>query len=246
MSIIASEHRPKNQTVDPVPSTIGRMLRVYWPVWLPLVLLVTASVAVDFLNLDLGLANGFWSDTQGWWFSEIQWGKWLYRWSNWPALSVGGIGLIIGLLSLRIPRLRPFRRSGYFLIIVLLLGPGLVVNTAFKSHYGRPRPRQVREFGGTRTFQPWYCPTSDPGAHSFPSGHASMGFYWLAPAILCWRSRRKWAWVLVGLALVHGGTVGFVRMAQGGHWLSDVLWSAGFVYFTALAVHAALPRAELN
>ena len=36
-----------------------------------------------------------------------------------------------------------------FLALALLLGPGLVVNTDFKSHYGRPRPRQDLDIGGT-------------------------------------------------------------------------------------------------
>jgi membrane-associated PAP2 superfamily phosphatase len=36
--------------------------------------------------------------------------------------------------------------------------------------------------------------------------------------------------------LVYGCIMGMARIIQGGHFLSDVLWSAGFVYLTALVL----------
>jgi membrane-associated PAP2 superfamily phosphatase len=40
--------------------------------------------------------------------------------------------------------------------------------------------------------------------------------------------------------LVYGCIMGMARIIQGGHFLSDVLWSAGFVYLTALVLAAWL------
>ena len=38
-------------------------------------------------------------------------------------------------------------RATAFLLLALALGPGLIVNTALKDHWGRARPSQVVEFG---------------------------------------------------------------------------------------------------
>jgi membrane-associated PAP2 superfamily phosphatase len=149
--------------------------------------------------------------------------------------------LLAALASWRISGSRRHCPLGWFLALTLVLGPGLVTNSILKSHYGRPRPRQVRQFGGRFEFRPLGSPTFDATARSFPSGHASMGFYWLALAIWFWRRHRALAWGFVALAAVHGGITGMVRMVQGGHWFSDILWSAGCVYFTALAVYITLP-----
>ncbi|MCL4179207.1 MAG: glycosyltransferase [Verrucomicrobia bacterium] len=212
-----------------------------WSIWLPLLLLLGASVLVVGLNLDLALARRFWSSSAGWRFADTGWVQWVYRWSNGPALITGGAGLLVALVSSRIVGLRRYRLMGWFLALTLLLGPGLVVNSIFKAHYGRPRPKQVHPFGGRYAFRPLSSPTFDSTTRSFPSGHASMGFYWLALTVWFWRRRRALAWGFLLLAAVHGGITGFVRMAQGGHWFSDVLWSAGLVYFSALAVYAVLP-----
>jgi dolichol-phosphate mannosyltransferase len=212
----------------------------HWRVWLPLLLLLGASALVLGLNLDLALARGFWTSSAGWWLADAGWVQWTYRWSNWPALLTGGAGLLVALGSTRIVAIRRYRLIGWFLALNLILGPGLAVNSV-KSHYGRPRPRQVRQFGGRYGFRRLGSPTFDSTTRSFPSGHASMGFYWLALTVWFWRRRRAFAWGFLLMAAVHGGAIGFVRIAQGGHWFSDVLWSAGFVYFSALAVHAVLP-----
>ena len=36
-----------------------------------------------------------------------------------------------------------------FVFAVFIIGPGLLGNTLLKDHSGRPRPYQVREFGGS-------------------------------------------------------------------------------------------------
>lgn len=121
------------------------------------------------------------------------------------------------------------RRVLMFLLLTLALGPGLLVNEVFKAESGRARPATVQQFGGDKQFTPAFV-ASDQCARncSFVSGHAGMGFFFLAFA---WALRdRRWLYygALVGLA------VGLGRIAQGAHFLSDVLFGYAVVYLSAM------------
>ena len=118
---------------------------------------------------------------------------------------------------------------------MLLLGPGILVN-GLKPCWMRPRPHATVTFGGPRDFHPvWQRGSCDEDA-SFPCGHASMGFFLMAPAFIIYR-RRPWlaaAFMLLGVA--GGVTMGLARMAVGCHFPSDILWSGGLVYYAGLAL----------
>ena len=45
-------------------------------------------------------------------------------------------------------------KAWLFLFLGLLVGPGLVVNGILKDHWGRARPAEIIEFGGTAHFSP--------------------------------------------------------------------------------------------
>lgn len=124
------------------------------------------------------------------------------------------------------------RRAAVYLLLVLLLGPGLMVNTVFKDNWGRARPAQVEEFGGQRQFTPaWVVSDQCPNNCSFVCGDAGIGFALVGVAFVARRPRR---WLAAGIAL--GGALGLMRMAQGGHFLSDVIFSFYAVWFTAWAL----------
>jgi lipid A 4'-phosphatase len=117
------------------------------------------------------------------------------------------------------------RRRLWFLLLVLALGPGLLVNGVFKAESGRARPDQTEQFGGERRFTPVFTPADQCERNcSFVSGHAAMGFFFIA---LAWvlRDRR---WLVFGITL--GALVGLGRMLQGRHFLSDVVFSYWVVY----------------
>jgi lipid A 4'-phosphatase len=198
-----------------------------------LLLLVAGSVAFRFCNLDPTIQRWFWSASGDWRFENGWFVDFLYRYGNYPALLAATGGLVVWVASFYVSRLKPARFLGGLLAVALIVGPGLLINTVLKDHYGRPRPRQTTEFGGSQRFRPLGEPTFDGRGKSFPSGHASMGFFWFVPAIYFWARSRNLAWGLAALALFHGGLMGFIRMAQGGHWPSDVFWSGGIVYVSA-------------
>lgn len=111
-----------------------------------------------------------------------------------------------------------------YLSLSLALGPGLVVNVILKEHWGRPRPSTLIQFGGANTYVPPFVISDQCTSNcSFSSGHGALGFWVVAVAFLAPPAWRRGA---IGAALLFGCAVGWVRIAQGGHFLSDVIVSA--------------------
>jgi len=212
------------------------------PFWTPLAILLGASALFSCLDLDRSWERPFWSPTGGWFLKDHLLVHLLYRFGTWPALLVGTAGALVCFASCVTGRGREWRPLGLFLALLLVIGPGLVVNVVFKDHFGRPRPVQTLEFAGKQSFSSLGETGASPGGKSFPCGHASMGFYWLGLFVFFWNHRRKLAWGFCALGLTHGAIMGLGRMMQGGHWPSDVLWSAGFVYLTAWVLQWAFRR----
>ena len=114
-------------------------------------------------------------------------------------------------------------KTGAFVLLVLALGPGLLVNAVLKDHWGRARPSQVTEFGGTKEFTPAPLPAAQCDRNcSFVAGHPAAGFALLAYAFLATGWRRRW---IAAGAIGFGALLGLARIAQGGHFLSDVVFS---------------------
>jgi len=125
----------------------------------------------------------------------------------------------------------PSGRAVLFLVATMALGPGLLTNVILKDNSHRPRPVQVRDFGGAAEFRPFYRWDGACAKNcSFVSGEASGAFWTLAPALLTPPPIRPYA---VALSVVFGVLVGVLRMAFGGHFLSDVIFAG---LFTAMIV----------
>lgn len=212
------------------------------PIWIPLALLIGLSGVIRLFDLDLVLQTGFWLSDTGWHRAEEPWVLFLYRYGPWPAVGVGAVGGAIALASRWQARCRPYRVGGLYVALLLVIGPGLIVNWCFKDQLGRPRPRESIPFEGSRPFRPLghLGPAGD--GKSFPSGHASTGFFWLGLFVYHWPARRKLAWFFAAAGIFHGSAMGIARMAQGGHWASDVLWSAGLIYITGWILHFFIQR----
>jgi lipid A 4'-phosphatase len=126
-----------------------------------------------------------------------------------------------------------YRNYATYLLLVLLIGPGLIANLILKDNWGRPRPEQTLELTGDKHYVPplMFNGETSGKAKSFPSGHASAAFamfaFWFmaAPG----RRNKKIFWGV----MTYGALVGLSRMAQGGHYLSDVIWAGLIVYATA-------------
>lgn len=130
-------------------------------------------------------------------------------------------------------------RAAAFLLLSLALGPGLLVNAVLKDHWGRARPAQVTEFAGTQHFTPALIPADQCARNcSFPAGHPAIGFYLVSFAFLVRNPRRRR--VAEGAAIAAGALIGLARIAQGGHFLSDVVFSGLLVYGTSWLLYRAI------
>lgn len=155
---------------------------------------------------------------------------------------LGLIALLIYAYTLGKRALKHLRSGYWFLLISLLLGPGVIVHNVFKDNWGRARPHQTSEFGGDAAFTRAWVPTDQCERNcSFVSGHSAMGYYLAVFALIVPRERRR-RWLLTGIAA--GSVIGLGRIVQGGHFLSDVVLSFYFVWFTALAVRAIMRRTD--
>jgi membrane-associated PAP2 superfamily phosphatase len=214
---------------------------LFLPVYLPFLLLALLTVLFRLSEADLSICRlSYDRGGHHWLGADSAVLKFIYAIGPIPALTLGIGGLAAGMSSLFWRPLRSYREAGFFFAAMLALGPGLIVNGVFKPYWNRPRPVQTLAFGGSQPFVPIWESGPCPHSKSFPSGHASMGFYLFAPAFLLYRKRRAWALAFVALGLAGGLVIGAARVLQGAHYPSDVLWSAGMVYLSGLALYGGI------
>jgi lipid A 4'-phosphatase len=154
------------------------------------------------------------------------------------------VTLIAAMISLVVTLRRSYGRSSLsstvaiYLALCLTVGPGLVANLVLKEHSGRARPIQISEFGGTKPFSAVLVPATHCHRNcSFISGEASsmfVIFFAAAPIV------PQWSAILIATGTVFGLAAGIVRMAQGAHFLSDVIFAGIFMALVVAAIHWAV------
>lgn len=198
------------------------MQTVLWSTLLGFALLVSLCTVTD---IDLSLSGQFYdaNHPQGWFLQEtIPW-SWLYRYGEYPAILMAVGAAVVLVVSFRQRSWMCYRRHCLILVLAVALGPGVLVNGLLKPFWGRPRPRQVMQFGGSQQYRPWWQPGGPGAGKSFPSGHTSMGYILIAGALPF--SKRGWRWLVFSGGLVGGTLLGLTRIVQGGHFVTDALWA---------------------
>jgi len=154
-------------------------------------------------------------------------------WISWGILALATAAAIRLFLVGR-PLWRLDRRALIFLVASTALGPGLLANTLLKDHWGRARPTQIEMFGGPRQFTPAPLPAAEcPGNCAFVSGHAALGFSLIAFAFLLPPGRLRRGATAAALGI--GAVIGLGRIAQGAHFVSDIVY-AGLIVYGATAL----------
>lgn len=210
--------------------------------WLaPLALLAAATLLIRATDFDAGAQR--WIHRAGggaWTFGEHPFWHGLYEWGTWPAYLVAVGSLVALALSWRLPSLARWRRIFAYLLAAGLMGPVLITNILLKGYWGRPRPRETNEFGGSSAFEPVLSYDPSSGGQSFPCGHATTGFLFFAFYFLLRRHRPGLARAALFASLSLGGLIGVARMTQGGHYASDVVWAAAVCWFVSLGLYHAM------
>lgn len=219
------------------------MCRRSFVVWYVLMLVGYLLFFWCFPQIDIAVSRLFYSSEMGMFplrehglTYAIYYGVKLVSWAVGTMLLLALIASFLG--RFYAPFKRISTRAVVYLLLVLAIGPGILVHWVSKEVWGRPRPVNIEEFGGSQAFIPAFH--LSPSDHkSFTSGHAAMGFYFLALALFFEGYKRRAIYV-VGLSL--GALVGLVRIAQGGHFLSDVIGSGFIVVGTAHLLYYLLYR----
>lgn len=149
-------------------------------------------------------------------------------------LIVGSITLLI-FIRKRTQQQQRFRLYASYMLLLVLIGPGLLINGVFKGYWDRPRPSEIQQLGGTETYLPPLMIGHSKMFKSFPSGHATAGFAYLGFFFILRRRHKALARIALVLAIFFGLLMGAGRIVAGGHFLSDVLW-AGYLTFLAASV----------
>jgi lipid A 4'-phosphatase len=206
---------------------------------------LTSIILILIPQIDIEITSLFYSTENGFYLKDAWWVKILYD-SVPILLKTIVLAVLVLYLFNKIFRRNFLKVDGMvtsYLLIVLIVGPGLIVNSAFKEHFGRARPFTTIEFGGDKNFTPAFVISDQCDRNcSFSSGHAAGAFFIIALALLMNRKREWW----IALATVYGFSVGLARIAAGGHFFSDVFISYFVVLLVSKLCHELIIRQNRN
>lgn len=212
--------------------------RMSWLVWI-----VAGLCMLSFApGLDIAFSNLFYTPGAG--FDWPRGGLLSFVREAVPTLILGTLLFCLllwaaGLMSRETFWALTTRRMGY-LVATLALGPGLLVEAVLKSHWGRARPNDLAVFGGDAIFTPPVLIAQECASNcSFVSGHAAIAFWVTAYGFLL---PAPWRVCAVTMGMIFGALVGLVRVIQGAHFLSDVVFAGALV----LTVNLLLARFILS
>jgi len=184
---------------------------------------VMATMVFNFTNLDIRIQSLFY-------FPDSPGGPWpigngmtweiLYHYGTIPGIAAAVSAILAFGASFTGPRFIRYRYPSLFLILVMVIGPGIIVNAIGKGLFGRPRPADLVMFGGMWDFLPPFVPGIPGRGRSFLCGHCSPGFFFMSFFFLL-TGWKKWASLVLGACL--GFLMGAARVLQGAHFTSDVL-----------------------
>jgi len=204
--------------------------------------LVSSALLVAFSGIDIHISRMFFD--HGFYMARQGWARMLHE-------SVRGF-IVLSMVSVtgiyafnRLAKrslLAIDGRKVAYLFLVLILGAGLIVNVALKDNFGRARPRDIAEFGGSEQFTPAFV-ISDACDHncSFSSGDSAGAFFALAFILVASRKR-----AVTTASVGFGVLVSASRIASGAHFFSDTVVSFFVMLIVAdfLKYHMLGPEPE--
>ena len=224
---------PDQPTIHTAPRTPG----LYWiviAIFCALALIPTLWTSIDLQAAGLFAGPGKVLDSVTW-----LWVEWINLYVP-TAFRVMVLAALVGWLVSGFTQFgKRWRLQFAFVVLAGALGPGVLVNSGFKDNWQRARPYQVEQFGGTQQFtRAGHITDQCDNNCSFVSGHVACGFFFVSLMLI--HPRRKFAWAAVGVSA--GLLIGFARMSDVAHWLSDVLWACPITLICSWLVWKVLTR----
>ncbi len=213
--------------------------------WLPELVIVSLLIIITTIifrhtNADIALEKHFYCEQcpgSKWFLDKNIVLRFFYNFGSWPAAFtvIGALALLV--ISYFKSTLVRYRIYSIFLILALLIGPGFIINSVLKVHWGKPRPSEIQEFGGRWEYQKLFQKGQSGRGKSFPCGHCSMGYFFFAFYFIFKNKRRRLALFFLIFGVAYGTMIGISRMAFGGHFPSDVLWAAFIPFLVPLVLY---------
>ncbi|MGC4391051.1 phosphatase PAP2 family protein [Agrobacterium sp. M50-1] len=213
-------------------------------IWLTLTTLALVILFATFPSIDLRFSALFFSPVEQPWSGREPFPEWLR-----DTLREGTelATLLVFVILVGNLRLGPLQRTGWrvwaFLCGPVILCAGLLVNGVLKATIGRARPFSITEFGGQQLFTPpFQFSTQCYSNCSFSSGETALIASFFLPLCvlvwprLQWRGRFVMGSTAAGMITLMSG----LRIAAGGHFLSDVVMSILFSALTTLFLYRVL------
>jgi lipid A 4'-phosphatase len=234
---------------DPSSSDTDALARLRLVAVAGLIGVAAALVFVGWPELDLAVSRLFYLGPRHFSLNDSDLATALrigFKLLTWSASAAAVVGILMAIAKGR--RLLDLALAQWvFLALVLITGPGLIANTLLKDHWARPRPLHVIEFGGSDRFTPVLDRSGQCDRNcSFIGGEAASIFA-LGFAIAMLARRRRAA--LMAAAVAVGSLISLIRIGEGGHFLSDVVFAGVFMALDValmhwLVFHLLVPRAR--
>ncbi len=186
--------------------------------------ILLTAIFLPFPEVDLWVSSLFYNGNNDFWLRTTEFNRVFNDYGR-PILRYAGLSILALLVyrffTLPMDRLRSLARY-MFLILCVIVVNGFVIHSVLKDNVGRARPKQVVEFDGSKVFTPPLLPVDQcEGNCSFVSGDAAAGYALLALAL--YATRRRKFWILASLGA--GIALGTMRLINGSHFLSDILFA---------------------
>lgn len=213
-------------------------------IWVTFATLALVILFATFPSVDLRFSALFFSPVEQPWSGREPFPEWLRDTLREGTELATLLACVILVGNLRLGTLQ---RTGWrvwaFLCGPVILCAGLLVNGVLKATIGRARPFSVTEFGGQQLFTPPFQYSAQCYSNcSFSSGETALiASFFLPLCVLVWprlqrRGRLVMGSIAAGMVVLMSG----LRIAAGGHFLSDVVMSILFSALTTLFLYRAL------
>ncbi|MCV6608184.1 MAG: phosphatase PAP2 family protein [Campylobacterales bacterium] len=201
-----------------------------------LIFFILALFFFFFYEIDIYVASLFFKEGS-FYLKDSLFASFMYNYVEKITLTVGILILIgLGIAYFKEKLFGFYKKDFLFIVTSILVGPLLIVNLILKEFIGRPRPRHLEIFGGDGQFHRAFDITANYCSSncSFVCGHCSAGFIFIVFAFLFTGTKRK---IVFSVAFLYGVLASLGRIIQGGHFLSDAVFSFIFIYMSVKVVH---------